>query len=75
MAAAWQLRNTALLSDMVHRLMQGVLNFQAVTCFYSTHVNVFSFMPASKVHLPLANFHETHQCWAALRENFTQNGQ
>lgn len=37
------------LSDTVHRLMQGVLYFQTVTHFYSTHVNVFSFMPASNV--------------------------
>jgi len=56
-----------LLSDIIHRLMQGVLYFQTVMCFYSTHKNVLSFMPANRVHILLANFHETHQSWAAIR--------
>ena len=55
-----------LLSNIVPRLMQGVLYFQTLMCIYSTLVNMFSFMPVNKVHLPLAGFHETHQCWAAI---------
>jgi len=62
-----------LLSDIVHILMQGVPYCQTVMCFYSTHVNVFSFMPANRVHLPLASFHETRQCWAAIRGDLKWN--